>query len=122
MYADKTALHIAGQLLIALLFLGTGVMNALWKQRQHVDRMVDAGVPYPWLMLWCGFILQFVGGAMVALDWHVSLGAAILIVFTIVASVIFHRYWLVEDPLRRHFHVSNLYGNGAVIGGLLLLM
>lgn len=122
MYADKNVLQIVGQLLIAFLFIGTGVMNAGWKQKQHVDRMIDAGIPFPWVMLWTGFAIQLVGGVMVALDWKTPVGAALLIVFTLAASAIFHRFWLVADPLRRHFHVSNLFGNAAVIGGLLLLM
>lgn len=122
MYADKNVLQIVGQLLIAFLFIGTGIMNAGWKQKQHVDRMIDADIPFPWVMLWIGFAIQLIGGVMVALDWKTAVGAALLIVFTLAASAIFHRFWLVSDPLRRHFHVSNLFGNAAVIGGLLLLM
>ncbi|MDT2021972.1 DoxX family protein [Methylocella sp. CPCC 101449] len=122
MYADKTVLQVVGQLLIALLFIGTGIMNAGWKQQQHVDRMIDAGIPFPWMVLWIGFAVQIAAGIMLALNWHTPVAAALLIVFTIAASAIFHRFWLVADPLRRHFHVSNLFGNAAVIGGLLLLM
>ena len=122
MYADKSQLQIIGQLLIAFLFLGTGVANALWKEQQHIDRMVAYDIPFPRLVLWIGFSMQFAGGLMVALNWNTRLGAIILIIFTILASAIFHRYWTVQDPLRRHFHVSFLFSNAAVIGGLLLLM
>lgn len=121
-YADKTLLQIIGQLMIAFLFLGTGVANAIWKEKQHIDRMVAYDIPFPRLVLWTGFAMQFAGGAMVALDWHTRLGAMILIAFVVLASAIFHRYWEVDDPLRRHFHVSFLFSNVAVIGALLLLM
>jgi putative oxidoreductase len=122
MYQDQTPLHIAGQLLIAFLFLATGVANVTTKFRQHLDRMVAAGVPYAKPLLIAGFAMQFAGGLLVALDWHRALGAAILIVFTALATAIFHQYWRVEDPLRRHLHVSFIFSNCGIVGGLLLLM
>ena len=122
MYEGHTALQVAGQILIAVLFLGTGLINATTKVQQHVDRMAAMNIPAPRLVLWIGFAMQFVGGIMVLVDIWTATGAVILIVFTIVASAIFHRYWLVDDPLRRHFHVSFLFSNCAVVGGLLLLI
>ncbi len=59
---------------------------------------------------------------MVALDWHTDIGAIILSVFTLLASAIFHRFWLMDDPLRRHMHLSILFSNIAVLGALLLLI
>lgn len=121
-YADHMPLEIAGQLMIATLFLGTLVLNAATKEQQHVDRMAAMGIPRPRTTLWAGFALQAVGGLMVAIDWHAGLGAILLIVFTLLASAIFHRFWTMEDPLRRHLHLSFIFSNIAVIGGLLLLI
>ena len=122
MYQDQTPLHVAGQLLMAFLFLGTGIVNVTTKFRQHLDRMVSVGVPDAKLVLIAGFAMQFAGGLLLALDWHRSLGAAVLIVFTVLATAIFHQYWRVEDPLRRHLHVSFIFSNCGIVGGLLLLM
>jgi putative oxidoreductase len=122
MYQEQTPLHVAGQLLIAFLFLGTGIVNVTTKFRQHLDRMVAVGVPFAKPLLIAGFAMQFAGGVLVALDWHRALGAAILVVFTVLATAIFHQYWRVEDPLRRHLHVSFIFSNCGIIGGLLLLM
>ena len=122
MYQDQTPLHVAGQLLLAFLFLGTGIVNVTTKFRQHLDRMVSLGVPYAKSVLITGFAMQFAGGLLLALDWHRTLGAAVLIVFTVLATAIFHQYWRVEDPLRRHLHVSFIFSNCGIVGGLLLLM
>lgn len=121
MYQDHTALQAAGQLLLALAFLAIGVRNAGWKFRQHVDRMLGFGVPQPKLALLAGFMLQFVGAGLLALDISRVSGAGLLIAFTVLASLIFHRWWLVADPLLRHMHVSSLIINFGVIGGLLLV-
>lgn len=122
MYAEHTTLQIVGQLLIALLFLGTGLINSTMKVKQHVDRMAAMGIPFAAVVLWIGFAMQYVGGLMIAFDYRTDIGAVILIVFTVVATAIFHRYWELEDPLRRHLHQSFIFSNCAVVGGLLLLI
>jgi putative oxidoreductase len=121
-YENHTTLEVAGQLMIVTLFLGTLVINATTKVKQHADRMAAMGIPMPYLALWIGFAMQAVGGVMVATDWHTDIGSVTLIVFTVLASAIFHRFWTMDDPLRRHMHLSILFSNVAVIGGLLLLM
>lgn len=122
MFEGQSALQISGQLLIAFLFLATGIINAGWKFQQHLDRMIDAGVPFARPALITGFALQFVGGAMLALDYRVTLAAVMLIVFTVAATAIFHRFWLIKDPLRRHLALSFVFNNIGIVGGLLLMM
>jgi putative oxidoreductase len=121
MYQDHSALQAAGQLLLALAFLATGVRNAGWKFHQHLERMATYGVPQPRAVLLAGFALQFAGASLLAMDLYRAVGAALLIAFTALASAIFHRWWLMPDPLLRHLHLSNLIVNGGVIGGLLLV-
>ena len=122
MYQDHTPLQAAGQLLLAFAFLASGIRNAGWKFRQHLDRMLAYGVPQAKLALIAGFILNFAGATLLVLDYRRALGAGLLIAFTILASAIFHRWWLVPDPLLRHLHIGNLLVNCAVIGGLLLVI
>ena len=120
---DADTLHLVGRLLIAFLFLGTLATNATMKFEQHRSRMEAYGIPYPTTVLSVGFLMQGVGGLMLAFDWHRQLGAWICIVFLIVATAIFHRWWTVtNDPLRRHFHISFVFGNVGLIGALLLVM
>jgi len=121
MYQDHTPFQAAGQLLLAFAFLATGIRNAGWKFRQHLERMVAHGVPQAKLVLVAGFALQFAGSLLLLLDWHRTLGAGLLIAFTILASAIFHRWWLIPDPLLSHLHLSNLMVNCGVVGGLLLV-
>ena len=121
-YENHSTLEMVGQLMVATLFVGTLAINATTKVNQHADRMAVMGIPMPMVALWAGFALQAVGGVMVMLDWHTYIGAIILIVFTVLASAIFHRFWTMDDPLRRHMHLSILFSNVAVVGALLLLM
>jgi putative oxidoreductase len=122
MYSDHTITQTIGQLLIALMFVATGIVNSTIKFHQHLDRMVAVGVPFAKAALIIGFAMQLAGGLLIAFDAYRAAGAAILIVFTVFATAIFHQFWRVEDPLRRHLHVSFIFSNGALIGALLLLM
>ena len=92
MYQEHTALQAAGQILLAFAFLASGVRNAFWTFAQHEQRMAALVV-----------------------------GAWLLVAFTLLASLIFHRWWLIQDPLLRHLHLGNLLVNAGVAGGLLLV-
>jgi putative oxidoreductase len=122
MYADHTTLQIVGQILIATLFLGTALINSTTKVKQHADRMAALGVPMPYVTLWIGFAVQYVGAILVLIDFRTDIGVYLLIFFTIAATAIFHRFWRVPDPLMRHLHISFLFSNIAVVGALLLLL
>ncbi len=121
MYHDHSTLQAAGQALLAAAFLASGVRNAGWKFGQHAQRMAALGVPFPPAVLVAGFMLQFAGALLLLFDWQRTLGAWLLVAFTVAASVIFHRWWLVPDPLLRHLHIGNLLVNVGVLGGLLLV-
>ena len=116
-------LDVVGRQLIVLFFLVTGISN-LTKARiaDHIYRMEAFGVPFPATTFWIGIALQFTGSALVALDWHPAIGTLCLIVFTITATMIFHRFWQKSDPLQRNISRITLLGNTAILGGLLLLL
>lgn len=111
-----------GRYLLVVLYLGTALINSTTKVRQHRERIEAVGIPFAGAMLWFGFALQYAGSLMLLFDWHTEIGAALLIVFTVAATAIFHRFWLVEDPLRRHMHFSFIFSNIGLCGGLVLLM
>jgi len=122
MFQDHTPLQAAGQLLLAFAFLASGIRNLFWKFGQHAERMAALGVPSAKTVLVLGFALNFLGAFSLAFDYQRGWGAALLLAFTILASAIFHRWWLIQDPLLRHLHIGNLLVNAGVAGGLLLVM
>ncbi|HSD44844.1 MAG TPA: DoxX family protein [Burkholderiales bacterium] len=123
MIAAESGLDTAGRLLIVACFLVTGVSNLTRARiKDHVDRMVAFGTPLPTAAFWFGIALQLIGCALLLTGWHAELGAWCLIVFTVAATAIFHRFWRMEDPMRRNFSRLMLLSNAGVLGGLLLLL
>jgi putative oxidoreductase len=119
----ETWIGTAGKHLIVLFFVVTGVSN-LTKARiaDHVERMRAFSTPAPAALFWLGIALQFIGCALIELDWHPAIGVGCLIVFTLAATAIFHRFWQKTDPLQRNISRLTLLGNTAILGGLLLLL
>ncbi len=84
--------------------------------------MTFLGVPLARFVLWVGIMVQLTGGFMVMFNYRADIGAAVLIVFTIVATCIFRRPWLAENSRGRHMHLSFVITNCGLIGGLLLFV
>ena len=122
-FADASWLDTAGRLLIVGFFLAAGVFNlAPARIKDHIDRLAGFGVPLPAAAFWFGLALQFTGCALLISGWHADIGAWCLIVFTVVANALFHRFWTVQDPARRNTLRLMLLNGVAITGGLLLLL
>lgn len=78
-------------------------------------------VPYPTVLGWIGAPLEFFGGLALLLGAWTRCGAIALIVFTIAATLIGHRYWEIADAAARRMQQSHFAKNITIIGGLILL-
>lgn len=118
----ESPLDLLGRYLIAGFFLVAGIANLTPARiRDHIDRMRAFGTPMPATAFWIGIALQFIGCALVLSGWRADLGALCLIVFTVAASAIFHRFWQKTDPVQRNVSRITLLSNTGLVGGLLLL-
>jgi uncharacterized membrane protein YphA (DoxX/SURF4 family) len=123
MYSDSSWLDVSGRLLIVTCFLVTGVCNLTpARVKDHVDRMAASHTPAPRAVFWTGIALQFAGCALLLADWHPEVGVGCLILFTVAATAIFHRFWSMQDPAKRNLSRIILLGNTGILGGLMLLL
>jgi len=120
---DPSWMVTVGKLMVVTLFLVAGTLNLMpVRVKDHIERMAGFGVPLPAVAFWIGMTMEFAGCALVLSGWHAHVGVWLLIAFTAIAGSIFHRFWRVEDPMRRQSLRIALLNNIAVIGGLLLLL
>ena len=123
MYGDLAWTDTAGRLLIVSCFLVTGLCNLTQARiKDHIERMAAFGTPFPAALFWIGIALQFIGSALLLANWYAEIGVWCLIVFTVAATLIFHRFWSMPDPAKRNLSRIILLGNTAILGGLLLLL
>ncbi len=122
-HADASWLDTGGRLLIVGFFIIAGLCNLTPARiKDHIDRLAGFGVPLPAAAFWFGMALQFTGCALVLAGWHADIGVLCLIVFTVVANALFHRFWTATDPARRNSLRLMLLNGIAITGGLLLLL
>jgi putative oxidoreductase len=123
MYGDASWLDTAGRLLIVACFLVTGLCNLTPARiRDHIERMAAFGTPAPAGAFWTGIALQLAGCALLLFDWHPEIGVYCLVLFTVAATAIFHRFWTMQDAAKRNVSRIILLGNTGILGGLLLLL
>ena len=123
---DASWLDTAGRLLIVAFFLIVGIRNLQKHQvEDHIKRLEIFGTP-PFLSatatFWAGIALEFVGCALLLLNWYPAVGALCLILFTVLASALLLRFWEVDDPGKSTGMQNGLCANIAIVGGLLLLL
>lgn len=122
MHADHSIAQIIAQVLIALPYVGLGVINVTTRYKENIARLNFFGMPLPRAVIWIGVALQVPAGLMLMFDYRADIAAAVLIVFTVVATAIFHRIQLGTDGPSRHMHISSVLANLGLIGALSLFV
>lgn len=79
------------------------------------------GVPLPWLAAFVGAPVEFFGGTAIVFGIAGRYATLLMLAFTIVATLISHRFWEYSDAAVHQVQLSNFSKNIAIIGGFLLL-
>ncbi len=109
--------------LILLCFVLNGLFNcAPHRVNEHVQRLRQFGTPLALPIFWAGLALQLLSCSLIIIGWQARLGVIGLMLFLILATLLFHRFWRMPDAARRNLARINVMNNCAIFGGLLLLL
>lgn len=108
---------LLGRLLMAVLFLPSGIRKALGFQG-FVSTLGERGLPYPEVWALAAIAIEVLAPIALIAGVFPRLSALILIAFVIAATATSHRFWEFADPARRFQEIS-FYKNVGLIGGLL---
>ena len=118
-HADHTALQIIGHALVAFLFVYRGLAAPMeWEFNVAVIR--KRGIPMPEAVFAVGAAWIFVGGVMVLIDWHADVAGWALVLFCVLANLIYHNFWDMEG-MERRIHTWIFSNTVAVMGGCVLV-
>jgi putative oxidoreductase len=112
--ATDTA-KLVGRLAIALIFVLSGAMK-VGSFAQFTAGLEAGGLPAPQVL---GVAVELGGGLALVVGLQARLAALGLVVFTIAATLIAHRFWEVTDPQAAQVQTIMFLKNIAIIGGLL---
>jgi putative oxidoreductase len=111
------AVLLVGRIMLGWIYLSSGFPKLF--DIAHVAATYSPRGLAPWLV-WIAVPAEFFGGLFVVLGFATRYVAAVLVVFTIVASVSSHAYWDITDPALRRAQDVNFWKNVSMIGGLLI--
>jgi putative oxidoreductase len=110
---------LAARACMAVVFLYSGQDKLRhWTKAEGEVRAL--GLPAPALMAASTIAVQLLGGILLVTGFEAAAGAMLLAGFTVAATLLGHRYWLLTgDPAKQAFTTS--LEHLAIIGGLLLV-
>lgn len=115
MNRTKNILDLLGRIFIALIFLHAGIGKIIHFEGTK-QYMAAHGMPMVTFFLICAMLIEIICGLLLLIGCMTRFSAALLIVFLIPTTLIFHHTW--ADPMQLGHFMSNL----AIIGGLLFIL
>lgn len=109
-----------GRLLLGGAFVVAGLRN-VQNETFLTGLMAARGVPQAKLALWGGIVLQTIAGALVMAGVWTAIASAVLVLFLIAATPMFHNFWDHQGPDRAS-RINGFVGNVALAGGFLTLI
>ena len=113
-------LPLVGRLLMGLLFLVYGVVK-ITSIPGTAGYMGKLGLPAPELFAYLAAIIELAGGLMIIVGWQTRRVAWFLMVYTLIATWLAHRFWEYSDPGARGANMANFFKNLAIMGGFFFM-
>ena len=111
---------LVGRVAFAALFLPSGLLKAMNLQA-FIYSIDGRGVPFAPVLATLGAYLEFLGGLALLLGVQVRLASVLLLVFTVLATLIAHRFWEYAPGAARQMQQISFFKNVAIVGGFVFL-
>lgn len=119
MTPQLSSVALVGRILLALMFVLAG-FSKLTGLQGTAGYIGSAGLPAPMALAVLTGVFELAAGVLLAIGWRARWAAAALALFTLVATLVFHRYWAVpaeQQMVQQLMFMKNL----AVAGGLFVV-
>jgi putative oxidoreductase len=119
---ERTAADVSlllARITLAALFIPAG-FRKLMDLGAFTASLQKQGVPYAEVLAPIGAGVEFLAGVALLIGFQTSLAALLLVVFTIIATLIAHRFWDFEGQARQ-VQQGQFFKNLAIVGGFLAL-
>lgn len=80
------------------------------------------GLPFASFLVPASSVMAFIGAASVLLGVYGRYGACLLIIFLIPVSFVQHKFWTIDDPMKRRIQYINFMKNIGLVGGALYIV
>ena len=111
---------LAGRILISAIFLLSGI-GKIGGFANTAAYMSSKGIPMVNVLLAITIVIEIGAAAMLILGWKARWGAAILFLWMIPVTLLFHNFWAIpaeQQMIQQIMFMKNL----AIMGGMLFIM
>ena len=119
MEAQKDWAALAGRMLLVILFFISG-FGKIPGYEGTAAYIASNGLPMPQVLAAISIIIELGGAIAIALGWKTRFAAALLALFMVVITPVFHKFWGVppDEAAMQQIHFMK---NVSILGGFLLL-
>lgn len=110
---------LAGRLLFSLIFLLSGFSLFSAASASYA---ASQGVPLATVLVPVSGIFSIVGAVSIMLGYKTRIGAALIIVFLVPVTLVFHHFWTVADPGAREMGMIDFMKNMSMLGGAMIIL
>ena len=102
------------------------LMEALCEWQSHVGFSESAQecltvlVPWASFLLVLGVLFELLGSLMLLIGYRERVGVALLILFIVPVTFLFHSFWFIDGP-SREIQMTMFFKNLAILGGLIMV-
>ena len=110
---------LAGRLLFSLIFLLSGF--SLFSAAS-AGYAASQGVPLASILVPASGVLAILGAVSIISGYKTRIGAAMIIVFLVPVTLVFHHFWTVADPGARENDMIEFLKNISMLGGAVIVL
>lgn len=110
---------LVGRVLLAALFIPAG-LSKFFNFQGTVGYITAQQFPLPELAAAAAVLIEVVAGIFLLIGLRTKTAAGVLAVFTLIASIGFHKFWAVA-PDQAYLQQLMFFKNIAVVGGLMMV-
>jgi len=112
---------VLGRLLLSTIFLMSAVGNKIPHFSDVAGIMEKVGIPAPQFMLVGAIVFLIVGSVSVIIGYKARFGAALLLIFLILATYYFHAFWKAELQDQQN-QMAHFMKNLSLMGAMLFII
>lgn len=110
---------LLGRILLGQIFLLSGV-SKIFSFAQTAGYMASKGLPMSQLLLVLTIVIEVGGGLMIIFGWRAKIAAAVIFLWLIPVTLLFHNFWAVPEAEKMAQQI-NFQKNLAIMGAMLFL-
>jgi putative oxidoreductase len=111
---------LVGRVAFAALFLPSGLAK-LMNLQAFIYNVDGRGVPFAPVLATLGAAVEFLGGLALLVGVQVRFASVALLLFTVAATLISHRFWEYRPGAAHQMQQINFFKNVAIVGGFVFL-